>query len=262
MEVNKEKILKNINSIIAGLLIIACFLPMFRLNSSELGYFNDLKMSGFAAMVGLEFSDGTATSICIPALFLIFCPLLLILCNYVKQLKSIKQNVIYIAPVGSIIALFLTKMSVDSQINTSIATNIGFWVYLLLDFVLLILTYLQFKNIPINENEIKNFVKESGARIGTAFQEVGTTVCSNCGNKVLKGKNFCPKCGSPIINEEAANKRIHCPQCGKDISESDSFCPRCGTKIEIIPQKRVCSNCGTELTKEAIFCPNCGVKKE
>ena len=261
MEVNKEKILKNINSIIAGLLIVTCFLPMFRLNSSELGYANDLKMSGFAAIVGLEFTDGSETSMCIPAFFLILCPLLLILCNYINQLKSIKQNVIYIAPVGSIIALFLTKMSVDSQISTSIATNIGFWAYLILDLILLILAYLQFKNIPINENEIKNFVKESSVRLGDAFQEVGTTVCSNCGNKILRGKNFCPKCGNPIVKEEIVNKELHCPQCGKFVKGNNSFCSGCGTKLEIIPPQRVCSNCGTELAETASFCPKCGTKR-
>ena len=119
----------------------------------------------------------------------------------------------------------------------------------------------QFKNIPINENEIKNFVKESSVRLGDAFQEVGTTVCSNCGNKILRGKNFCPKCGNPIVKEEIVNKELHCPQCGKIVKGNNSFCSGCGTKLEIIPPQRVCSNCGTELAETASFCPKCGTKR-
>lgn len=90
-------------------------------------------------------------------------------------------------------------------------------------------------------------------------------VCPGCGNRVLKGKKFCPKCGEaiPEVQEKGNHAGKKCAQCGCDLEANAKFCPECG---QIVPEekKRSCVKCGTQLKANEKFCPECGtpVKEE
>lgn len=269
MEISKEKIIKNINSILAAVSIAMWFLPMFGINTRELGYDNSLTFSGFEMFVGIEFSDGTATPMNIPSLFLIVFPLMLILSNYVKQLEKWKRYYIFAAPAGSIIFLIITKFSVGSSVSVTVSTSVGFWLYLLLNIALLILAYFQFKGIELDKEQIQKFVQQSGAKFADASQNLLGTTCPNCGAKILQGKKFCPKCGGKLPEEEKPSDTKKCPECGADVPKTSKFCPECGQSV---PDKKPepesglikCQSCGSEISAGLKFCPECGapVKKE
>lgn len=86
--------------------------------------------------------------------------------------------------------------------------------------------------------------------------------CTNCGNKILKGKKFCSKCGTPApeIKEEKPVNGKKCVHCGSMIEKNMKFCPQCGQPVpeEKMPEKKVCVKCGKELEENQKFCPECG----
>lgn len=231
MEINKEKILKNINSIIAVLAIIMWFLPMFRLKAYEIGYSNAPTASGFAVFTGMEFSDGSETGMNLSSGFLFLCPLMLVLSNYVKKLEKLKRYSIFVAPVGGVLFLFLTKLSVQGSLNMSVGASIGFWLYLLLNVLLLILAYFQFKSIELDKEQIQKIVEGASAKFEDASQSLLGATCPGCGNKVMKGKKFCSKCGAKLPEESVSSNKMTCSGCGKTVSKSSKFCPNCGKTI-------------------------------
>lgn len=262
MEVNKEKILKNINAIIATVLVVVCFIPMFKLNAQDIGYVNNLTASGWQALMGLVFTDGTVLNMSFSAILLYFFPVAIILVNFVRQLEKFKSYIIYISPIGCIIALFVTKMSVDSKMQVSVSTSIGFWLYLFLSIALLLLSYLQFKNISLNEEEIREFVKQSQTKVMDVSQELFSVTCPQCGNKVGKGKKYCTKCGYEM--PQNVQKDVKCPKCGKNLPNSVKFCPDCGESIPKQESKPIvelkCKSCGAKIESNDRFCVNCGTK--
>ena len=60
--VNKEFVLRNINTILAVVAVVLMFLPMLSINGKELGYGNKLSVSGFEIAQGLNLTDGSGTS--------------------------------------------------------------------------------------------------------------------------------------------------------------------------------------------------------
>lgn len=79
--------------------------------------------------------------------------------------------------------------------------------------------------------------------------------CPNCNTMAAGGTKFCPECGTPMVQPQAAAR---CPNCGAETTGA-KFCPECGTKIEQKPALTNCPNCGAE-AKGAKFCPDCGTK--
>jgi len=78
--------------------------------------------------------------------------------------------------------------------------------------------------------------------------------CPNDGTLAPAGTKFCPECGTPMVQPQAAV----CPSCGAE-TKGAKFCPECGTKIEQKAALTNCPSCGAE-TKGAKFCPECGAK--
>lgn len=60
-----------------------------------------------------------------------------------------------------------------------------------------------------------------------------TVRCVNpeCGGRIRKGTNFCPKCGTG-----APTGRIRCGSCGKELRASSNFCPHCQAKVAVAAQ--------------------------
>lgn len=100
--------------------------------------------------------------------------------------------------------------------------------------------------------EVGETVKQAGAAARSAAGQMAR--CPQDGHLAPPGTKFCPECGTPMVQPEAAT----CPQCGQPAAGA-KFCPECGAKIEVIPAATVCSNCGAEV-KGAKFCPECGTK--
>ena len=78
--------------------------------------------------------------------------------------------------------------------------------------------------------------------------------CNNCGFDVI-GSDFCPNCGTKVVQEVLTSS---CPNCGFDVGDS-AFCPNCGTKVEKEILNLTCPNCGFDVGDSA-FCPKCGTK--
>ncbi len=78
--------------------------------------------------------------------------------------------------------------------------------------------------------------------------------CPDCGHIGDEGDNFCPKCGSEMMN------LLRCPSCEMEVNEDDNFCPGCG--YELSQSTYECPDCGTEVDDSTKFCPKCGVEFE
>lgn len=53
--------------------------------------------------------------------------------------------------------------------------------------------------------------------------------CLNCGSLLVKGQEFCPKCGM----KRGVKKKILCVNCGAELTTNQKFCPICGAKTNI-----------------------------
>lgn len=161
-KVNKEFILKNINTILAIIAIVSAFLPMLVMNTKELGYSNKLSVSGFEIAQGMRFNDvnGSETSVNIFAWLIILIPVFAILTNYIKQLFSFKKVMLFAAPLVSVICLFLAKSTFSSDMNCTISGAIGFWIYLFDSLVWFLVGYLQYKNMPLTKDSVVNLINQ------------------------------------------------------------------------------------------------------
>ena len=82
--------------------------------------------------------------------------------------------------------------------------------------------------------------------------------CSNCGNEVSDGDDFCHNCGNKIERED---NTLRCESCGSELPKNTLFCPTCGSKVNIPVTKiqtNLCPNCGIQLDNGVEFCPECG----
>lgn len=253
----EEKTLRNLNSAFAGLLILICFLPMFGLNAYEMGYSNTLGITGFGALVGMTFTDGTEMGMNISAAFLFLFPLALILSNQVEAFKAWKQYYIFIAPYGCMIGLFVTKILIDHQMNASVSADVGFWIYLLFSLITLMVGYWQSKDTGVRQQYKNEFAepKFDKLQIAPLAPVQQGAKCPACGAPVGKGKKFCAACGAKIMNEER-----RCAQCNSIIPEDANFCMECGAKYADKPdiQERTCPKCGHKMAQNEKFCMECG----
>lgn len=64
--------------------------------------------------------------------------------------------------------------------------------------------------------------------------------CSNCGERIEEGANFCNKCGKPVNENNSSRKvtyegEIHkCPNCGEILNSFVSNCPTCGYELRSV----------------------------
>lgn len=253
---SKEKIIKNLDSILAGISILTWFLPLVGMNARELGYSNVLSMSGFEAFWGMEFTDGTEISGNIISLFLVIFPLLLILSNYIVQLAKWKAYYMFVSPVGSVVCMFLTKHAIQEWAYVTVSASVGFWLYLIINVVLLVLAYFQYQSICARRSVPKFMEQPSGNFTNVSQNSEGLT-CPNCGGKVTRGKKFCNQCGTKLPEEEKTEVK-KCQVCGYELSDTHKFCPECGGYIDKTMAK--CAKCGIELEDGVKFCPECGEK--
>ena len=233
----------------------------------------DTSMTGFGlttySMVGIIF-------------YLI--PIILFVIPFIKQIENAARYLYLLLPVIALILMFTIGAFVSSvggsasvagmEYSTEVDRLVGYWIALICNIGIIIFTLMKDYNIKSGEDLKKNLqnidvenlttqVSEMARDIGSNVQKSMFVECPQCGNKVAKGKRFCAKCGTAMIEETkaAANKNImQCTSCGTQMGKGTKFCPNCGSKVEQEPQKLKCSNCGCELEKNTKFCPECGTK--
>lgn len=79
-----------------------------------------------------------------------------------------------------------------------------------------------------------------------------TDVCKKCGAPLGDGQAFCPKCGTPKVEE----KKNVCGKCGAKLQDGQEFCPKCGQKAGLAVDAGVSSaisqfNAGVNKINEA-----------
>lgn len=79
-----------------------------------------------------------------------------------------------------------------------------------------------------------------------------TDVCKQCGTPLGDGQAFCPKCGTPKVEE----KKNICGKCGAELQDGQEFCPKCGQKAGLAVDAGVSSaisqfNAGVDKSNEA-----------
>ena len=266
--------MNNSLSIIKKILSVATIILLF---------FSWFSYSASAAGVSAGFSGSGFTTIGadIVPIFLI---ILLVKGGDSEQTKKLY---LYASIVGIIItilvALFypsILKMIKVSGVSQKVSWGIGFWLSLIVYVALLVVSIIDIKKSdgldsdnPVMESGdgIKNTAKSVAGKVQGTVKDIAFVECSNCGNKVVKGKKFCGKCGNPMTQFEETNQTtgnnqsirgVKCPNCGKQLSNDAVFCDACGTKIEIKtkPTEIICSSCGEKLSDDAKFCIKCGTK--
>lgn len=55
---------------------------------------------------------------------------------------------------------------------------------------------------------------------------LATSLCPQCGQRIAAGQSVCPLCGAPLRSEVD-----HCARCGKRVSAQVAFCPHCGAAL-------------------------------
>ena len=57
-------------------------------------------------------------------------------------------------------------------------------------------------------------------------------VCSNCGEKVARGRGYCPRCNDPLFKSKASYVTSDCPRCGFPVYGWEDRCPDCNLALE------------------------------
>lgn len=83
----------------------------------------------------------------------------------------------------------------------------------------------------------------SGGLAARSYRDMQRTTCTNCGNPISDGAQFCPACGSSVATAEAVVK---------------GYAPSSDVLAMSPPQGRTCGDCGNSLREGAQFCPACG----
>ncbi len=158
--INKEFILKNINTILAVIAILLMFLPILTINAYETGYSNKLSISGFDMANGTCFNTGENLDRNFFAWLMFMIPIFSILTNYIKKLFHIKKVTLFLAPLICCACIFLAKSSISSAFKVSLSTAVGFWLYLLVCLFWLIIGFLQYRNLPLNKDSLSMLIKK------------------------------------------------------------------------------------------------------
>lgn len=118
--------------------------------------------------------------------------------------------------------------------------------------------------MPIEEKEPKKDVKniKKNAIIKAKLKpddKARNIVCSNCGEKIVEGRKFCPECGGIPVLKTLPQE---CPNCKAKTIPGKKFCGECGVELKEKIIKIRCESCGAELIEGKKFCAECGRKVE
>lgn len=184
---NKETIIKNINPIIAGIMVICYFIPMFTID------FFETTLSAFELSFGVTFVYLDDLSPYPVALLILLFPLSVVLSNFIPKLKKWKKKCLLISPIASLIFLIIVRVS-----YSGVSSSIGFWLYLILSICLIVSSRLGAKGIDLDQNRKGVSAGRMDMGYRDRAQDTSVMICPKCGNKITDGKKFCGKCGAEI----------------------------------------------------------------
>lgn len=274
-----EKIKKEPRMIFAIVNFISFFLPWITINitGNMLGeiYGDAYTVSGFGLV-----NEGFF------GIVFYIIPVVIFIIPLISQLKRFSRYLYLILSVIAIIMMLIIKSLLKAGtgalemdfgwggVEMDIDRKIGYWIALVCNIGMIIYTLRKDYHITSGEELKKNIkdikvdniteqVSNIAKDLGDSVQQTLFVECPNCGNRVVKGKKFCSKCGTQLLqeNETTEEKNVKCTVCGKIVSYETKFCPECGAKI-VHEQERKCSQCGRKLNQSDKFCPQCGTKVE
>lgn len=226
--INKFK--KEPRLIIAVLNLIFFFLPWVSVNVDDWGLDISSHSSGFGLISG-RFS----------VFFLVLIAIFLIAIPFIPAIEKFKKILYAAVPLLAIILSFIIiSPETGDFFGVEVNHGIGFWLSLLANLALIVLTFIF--DFKINSQTIKqkgiqgvfsdvagqftNSASEMASGLSHPKAAPANVICPSCNNSVVKGTKFCPKCGSQL--PEAKN----CTGCGAELPAGTAFCPNCGTKTE------------------------------
>ena len=62
--------------------------------------------------------------------------------------------------------------------------------------------------------------------------------CSNCGEKVARGRGYCPSCNQALFKNKASFVTSDCPKCGYPVYDWEERCPDCNIPLNIRPSPK------------------------
>ncbi len=205
----------------------------------------------------------------------------------VRAGASEETNKLYLyLSIGGVVITLLTgflypvivKAVKTEGVSQKMTWGLGLWLTLAVYIVLLIISFIDMRQegsadgkVGSVTDNIQTFAAGVTSTIKDGVAGSVTIECSNCGNKVLKGKKFCGKCGNPMPQDVQVKSNhsvadVNCAKCGSKLPKGSKFCLECGTKVEVQtqqpqqPLKTICPSCGVELPNGAKFCAQCGTK--
>lgn len=277
-----EKIKKEPRIILAVVNFISFFLSWITINTSistsVMG--EDIGSEAATTISGFGLVEQSVFGIVFYIIPIIICAI-----PFIQQLKGVSKYLYLILPLVAIIMMFMIEALLKAgtgaidfgsgDVELNIDRKIGYWIALVCNIGIIVYTLMKDYNITsgeelkknikdINVDNITGQVSNMAKDISGNVQKTLFVECPNCGNKVAKGKKFCSKCGTQIMQEtetKEEKKNVKCSACGKVVPYETKFCPECGMKI-VHEQEIKCSQCGKKLTKDDKFCPQCGTKVE
>ena len=194
MKINKEFIIKNLMTIICGIIVISLFMPFIGASAS-------VNVGGFGADTGETTVNGFSivTQGGFFGILILLCLVLIVLSAYVPQLKQYRKIVCAAASViGLICTLIVPGMlsksasasggGVDASVKVSISHKIGFWIMLICFIALIAMSVIQFLGLKgnkvfdaINQNAELNNVP-AGENNGNIMQNITSGAANAVGN--------------------------------------------------------------------------------
>lgn len=283
-----EKIKSEPRMAFAIINFISFFLPWLSINltasSDILGESSSADVSN--SITGFGMADYSVLGI----LFYLI-PAIMFLIPIVANQKEVVKYTYLILPIIALILMFMVGAFINGTANMDYTSDlvdvtskvgklIGYWIALICNIGVIVFTLMKDFNIRSGEDLKKNVqnidvgnltsqVSHMAKDLGSSVQKSIYVDCPNCGNKIMKGKAFCSKCGTKIDmkTREAEttstnNENLKCSNCGSIVVEGSKFCQNCGEGISEKSQEKKCIACGTILENESKFCPQCGQKVE
>ncbi len=225
-----DKIKKEPRLIIAALNIIFFFLPWISISVGDWGLDISGNASGFA-LISDRFS----------VFFLLLIAIFLLAIPFIPVIKAFTKLLYVAVPLIAIILSFIFTAGVTgSAFGVDVNHGIGFWLSILANLALIVLTFIF--DFKINSKTIKQ----------KGLQGVFSDVAGQLTNSASE-------MASGFSNPKATPANVVCPSCSNSVAQGTKFCPKCGTQL---PEAKKCTGCGAELPAGTAFCSNCGTKSE
>ncbi len=248
-------------------------------------FFSWLNVGGKTSVMGYSSSSSAAYNVFalteeyVVTYVLIVIPIIMIVFTFIEPLEPYNKIVYLVLSIICIIIMIrVTSVSDVSAGGSSVSVafkasrGLGFWIALIANGAIIVYTLIRDFNFNSKENIREELwklntenIKSKARNLSNKAEDVAVIECSKCGNKVIKGKKFCGKCGNPMPQVSSSPKKassgaVKCPKCGKELYKGALFCIECGTKVVKPVQNKICPSCGVKLPPDAKFCAKCGNK--